>query len=207
MDTRITRTARAPRTTSTLTHLALVATIRTLDLTSLGKSDIPADIQALIHAHLRKTVQTIENFLIKTFVSPGVMLRSGSSGSPGIRHGYHAYGEYPWTPRSLFDHTCFWFGKEHGLSISFMDDDPPIIRNYRLGHRRGPEFYPVNIQGDMQYQEVQDNTTVHYEPIVAAEDMCNREFRAITGEPFDQSFLQQVSRVPVVLRTRYRRIT
>ena len=140
---------------------SLVLLIKTLDLTKPLPDEIPVDIKNLIQERLQDSVRTIENWLIKTFISKGITLRSGK------KHGLHICGDAPWTPSYYYRYTCFWFGKEHGYQFCENDNDPPEELNYHLGVEHGLQSYPTSQYGDMESENynhgvlVDINYTVH----------------------------------------------
>jgi hypothetical protein len=84
--------------------------IRGIDLTKINKNPdsinddkIPLHIRIAILNLLRRVVRTIENFLIQSYISPGIKLKSGKN------HGILKIGDY---------YITMWFGKQHGLCIS-----------------------------------------------------------------------------------------
>ena len=174
----------------TLQDRTLVLLIKTLDLTKPLPNEIPLDVRVLIENRLRKTLQTIENWLIKTFVSKGVTLPSGK------RHGMHVHGDSPQTPQCYYRYSCYWFGKKHGLIYHDMDIDPPEYLNYYLDVEHGPFLYPVNQSGGMKRKDYEYGECTHEKYIDPEDDDWDDRFDAIMGT--EETFLITISRVPVL---------
>jgi hypothetical protein len=81
---------------------------------SIVLDEIPIDIRIAILNRLRRAVRTIENFLIQSFISPAIKLKSGK------RHGIVKTVDYC---------TNMWFGNQHGMYITICRGITVFIAN------------------------------------------------------------------------------
>lgn len=174
----------------TLKEKALTKIIKLLDLTKPVPFDLPADIRNLVEERLRETTRIIENWVIKTFVSKGIVLPSGK------RHGFHSHGYTLDTPSTYLTHACYWFGKEHGFVYQDMDIDMPEYSNYYLGKPHGPFLCQITQSGTLKYKNYQYGNCIYEKLINLDDDYWDERNNAIKGP--DGIFLVEISRIPVL---------